>query len=62
MDFKLSESQISRLKQWQDKIKEIFGEYGLYDYTFTPNGIGSSVRVKSHITKTEINLTEIDKW
>jgi hypothetical protein len=62
MDFKLSESQISRLKQWQDKIKEIFGEYGLYDYIFTPNGIGSSVRVKSHITKTEIDLTEIDKW
>jgi hypothetical protein len=62
MEFNLNEDQLSRLKEWQDKIKDIFGEYGLYDYTFTPNGIGVSVRVQSHLTKTQIDLTQIDEW
>lgn len=62
MEFKLDEEQEVKLKEWQEKIKEIFGKYGLYDFTFTPNGIGTTVKVRSHLTKTELDLTDIDKW
>jgi hypothetical protein len=57
-DFKLGEDQKKRLKEWQDKIKELFGEYGYYDYVFTPYGIGTTVKVVSHLTKTELDLSE----
>lgn len=56
------ESQLKTLKEWKNKIKELFGEYGQYDYTFTPCGIGTSVKVFSHLTKTELDLSEVEKW
>jgi hypothetical protein len=40
MSFQISDKQKKEIKEWQDKIKEIFGEYGLYDYIFTPYGMG----------------------
>lgn len=62
MKFELNEKQKAELKIWQDKIKDLFGEYGLYDFIFTPNGIGDGVRVRSHLTNTELDLTDIDSW
>lgn len=62
MEFKLDEEQKHKLKKWQNRIKAVFGEYGSYDYIFTPNGIGDSVKVRSHLTKTEIDLTDVSKW
>jgi hypothetical protein len=61
INFKLDEDQEKRLKDWQDKIKELFGEYGHYDYTFTPYGMGTDVKVLSHLTKTELDLSDVDK-
>jgi hypothetical protein len=61
-NFKLEEDQEKKLKNWQDKIKEIFGEYGHYDYVFTPYGMGTSVKVVSHLTKTEIDLSDVENW
>ena len=46
--FKLDDDQEERLKEWQDKIKELFGEYGYYDYIFTPYETGTSVKVVSN--------------
>jgi hypothetical protein len=51
-----------KLKEWQEKIKDLFGEYGLYTYSFTPNGIGDGVEVYSHLTKTKLDLTDVDTW
>lgn len=56
--FRLSDTQEVKLKEWQDKIKDLFGEYGHYDYTFTPFGMMTGFKVKSHLTKTTIDLTE----
>jgi hypothetical protein len=61
-EFKLDESQEARLKEWQNKIKDLFGEYGQYDYTFSPCGIGTGVEVFSHLTKTKLDLSDVEKW
>ena len=60
--FKLNEDQEIKLKEWQEKIKELFGEYGIYDYTFTPYGMGTEIKVRSHKTETELDLSDIDNW
>ena len=43
-------------------IEELFGEYGYYDYIFTPYETGTSVKVVSHLTKTELDLSDADYW
>jgi hypothetical protein len=62
MKFEIDENQIIKLRKWQESIKEVFGEYGNYDYIFTPTGIGDSVKVKSHLSNTIIDLTDVSKW
>ena len=62
MKFELDEAQMVKLKEWQEKIKDLFGEYGLYTYSFTPTGIGDGVEVYSHLTKTKLDLTDVDSW
>lgn len=48
--FTLSKSQIIKLKKFQEKVKKKHGKYGIYDYKFSPTGIG------------EIDLTEYETW
>ena len=58
MKFQLTESQEKNLKEWQEKIKDLYGEYGHYDFIFTPFGMITEVKVRSHLAKIEIELTE----
>lgn len=60
--FTLSERQEAELKEWKEKIKDLFGEYGHYDYTFTPYGMGTGLVVKSHKTGTELDLSQVEDW
>lgn len=60
--FKLTERQEAELKEWQEKINDLFGEYGHYDYIFTPVGMGIGVKVKSHLTKTIIDISHEEDW
>jgi hypothetical protein len=62
MEFKLEESQLKQLKEWQNKIYDLYGEYGHYDFIFTPYSMGTSLKVVSHITKTELDLTDFGEW
>jgi hypothetical protein len=62
MKFDLSEEQITKLDEWKKAIKIVYGEYGLFTYSFSPNGVGTGVEVFSDVAKTSIDLTEIDKW
>jgi hypothetical protein len=62
MKFELTDAQVVKLKEWQEKIKDLFGEYGNYTYSFTPTGIGDGVQVWSDLTKTKLDLTDIDSW
>jgi hypothetical protein len=58
----LNEKQQIMYDEWLSHIKAIYGEYGLFTWKITPNGIGSGIVVYSHNTKTELNLTDIDSW
>ena len=60
--FTLTERQERELQEWQAKIKELFGEYGHYDYTFTPYGMGMGVVVKSHKTGTTLDISHEEDW
>jgi hypothetical protein len=64
MKFELSETQMSKLKEWQEAIKTIYGEYGSYTYCFRPTGIGEVVTVSSDLVgdKHVLDLTEIETW
>ena len=62
MKFELTAAQVLKLKEWQEKIKDLFGEYGNYTYSFTPTGIGDGVEVWSDLTKTKLDLTDVDTW
>jgi hypothetical protein len=61
-EFSLNEKQMVLLNEWQEKIKDLFGEYGHYDYTFTPYGMGTGLIVRSHLTKTELDLSMVEDW
>ena len=58
----LTDEQQSKFDEWKSHIKAIYGEYGLFTWKITPNGIGDSIEVYSHNTKTELDLTDIDNW
>ena len=60
--FKLSEDQEKELKAWQEKIKDLFGKYGQYDYTFTPYGVGIEIQVTSHLTGITLDLSHVENW
>jgi hypothetical protein len=60
--FKLDPDQVRRLEAWQKKIKRRHGEYGTFTYSFTPIGMGTGVKVLSHKTGKELDLSDVDKW
>jgi hypothetical protein len=60
--FTLDEDQVKKLEEWQEHIKAIYGSYGQYEYRFSSSGIGQMVEVYSQLTKTTIDLTDVDKW
>jgi len=60
--FTLDEDQVKKLEEWQSHIKEIYGQYGDYEYRFTSNGIGQIVNVYSGLANTTLDLTDVDKW
>ena len=60
--FTLNERQEAELQEWQAKIKELYGNYGHYDYTFTPYGMGTGLVVRSHLTRTTLDLTHEEDW
>jgi hypothetical protein len=62
MKFEIYPDQIKKLDEWKKKIKDLYGEYGHYSYTFSPTGIGNGVKVKSHLSNLELDLTDVDTW
>ena len=62
MVFDLDAGQVEKLEDWQRKIKDLYGEYGHYSYTFSTTGIGNEIVVKSHPVNLELDLTDVDTW
>ena len=60
--FELTERQQKEIQEWMDAIKKVFGEYGSYDYTFSPNGIGTGLIVYSHAAKVEKDFSNVEDW
>jgi hypothetical protein len=60
--FTLNDKQEQHLKEWQEAIFTIYGEYGNFEYRFRPTGIGDGVKVWSDLAKYSINLTDTDSW
>ncbi len=58
----LSDTEQQKFDEWKTHIKAIYGEYGLFTWKITPNGIGSEIVVYSHLTKTELDLTDVENW
>ena len=62
MEFKLTEKQETQIKEWQDKIFDLFGEYGSYEYHFTPTGIGDGLYVYSRLAKIGKDFSNVEDW
>ena len=62
MKFELTARQEKELNEWQEKIKDLYGEYGTYTFKFTPIGIGNGVVVYSHLTKLELDISHQEDW
>ena len=62
MIFKISPSEFKKLKEWQEHIKGVYGEYGKYTYSFTPTGIGNNIEVFSWTANLKLNITDYASW
>ena len=60
--FTLTEKKQQAFDEWKAKIKDLFGDYGLFEYRFTPNGIATELEIYSHNTKTVLDLTDVSDW
>ena len=58
----LSDKQQQQFDEWISHIKALHGEYGLFTWKITPNGIGTSIIVYSHKVGLELDLTDIENW
>lgn len=62
MEFKLDKRQLEEFDQWKEKIKETYGEYGHFDYIFTPYGVGTGVKIYSHLNDSFLDLSGVQDW
>lgn len=62
MRFELNKEQLQKLNDWKQKIKQKHGLVDPIEYRFTPTGIGTSVIAYSTEDKSQIDLTEYEKW
>ncbi len=62
MTFTISESEMKAIKEWQELIKNLYGEYGIFTYKFTPTGVGNGIVVYSHLANIEKDFTDMDTW
>jgi hypothetical protein len=62
MIFEMTQTQKSRLTEWQEAIEKVYGKQGKFQYIFKPNGIGYSISVYSELADFELDLTETENW
>lgn len=62
ISFELSDKQQVQFDEWKEAIKKIYGEYGHFKWTISPTGIGNGLEVWSSLTKTTLDLTDMDSW
>ncbi len=60
--FELTKKQQDEIQEWKDAIYKIYGEYGSYDFIFSPNEIGTSLTVYSHTAEIGKDFSNIEDW
>lgn len=61
MQFRLNKRQEEKFNNFKESVKEKHLMYGLFDFVFTPHSIGENIKVISHLTKEELDLSEPEK-
>ena len=60
--FKTNMVERKRIDVFKEQTKKHYGEYGTYEYIFTPTGIGMAVEIKSEKSGIKIDVTDYDSW
>ena len=62
ISFELNDKQQKKYNEWISHIKALYGEYGLFTWKISPNGIGLGIVVHSHLANVELDLTDVESW
>lgn len=64
MKFELTDRQVKKFEKWRNSIKQVFGEYGQFTFSFQNTGIGEIVLVENSLVgpNYQLDLTEIENW
>lgn len=60
--FSLNEVEQKRYEEFCEDVKKLYGECGIFKFTFTPTGIGDGIDVYSVLAKTSRDITDYDSW
>lgn len=61
--FTLDNNQLEKLAAWmRTKPESRAADGAQYEYCFLPTGLGVIVKVKCHVTNTEVDLTDYASW
>jgi hypothetical protein len=63
MEFKLTEVEIQRAKEFENALIQIYGETGTIKYIFTPAaGLGYGVDIHSEKANITKDITDYESW
>jgi hypothetical protein len=63
MEFKLTEVEIQRAKEFENALIQIYGETGVIKYIFTPaTGLGYGVDIHSEKANITKDITDYESW
>lgn len=60
--FDLDEVEKENLVNYLTEVKAKYGSYGMITYSFTPTGIGTTVKVQSSHKKKAKDITNLNNW
>jgi hypothetical protein len=63
MEFKLTEVEIQRAKEFEKALIQIYGETGTIKYIFTPaSGLGHGIEIHSERANITKDITDYESW
>lgn len=60
--FNINQIEQEKIDKLKEQTKKHYGEYGLYEYIFTPTGVGTMIEVKSLKSGIKIDVTDYESW
>lgn len=60
--FNINQIEQEKIDKFKEQTKKHYGEYGLYEYIFTPTGVGTMIEVKSLKSGIKIDVTDYESW